>query len=133
VLSSRIQDSQLSFSDLMLFESAEAPAVPLEYIQDVSNHVAATNHERRRLGRVFQYLGVGLSIFVPKKRTITDGIHFNSRRNRGTAGSDGTVHPSNGGTAASYCGLTKERGEAPFNPLRIGLMSMYKNWFGPTR
>jgi Fic family protein len=44
VLSSQIEDTQSSFSDLMLFESAEAPSVPLEDIQEVSNYVAAINH-----------------------------------------------------------------------------------------
>ena len=41
VLSSQIEGTQSSFSDLMLFESAEVPSVPLEDVQDVSNYVAA--------------------------------------------------------------------------------------------
>jgi Fic family protein len=41
VLSSQIEGTQSSFSDLMLFESAEAPSVPLEDVQEVSNYVAA--------------------------------------------------------------------------------------------
>jgi len=36
VLSSQIEGTQLSFSDLMLFESAETPSVPLEDVQEVS-------------------------------------------------------------------------------------------------
>src|SRR6202790_4404832 len=35
VLSSQIEGTQSSFSDLMLFESAEAPSVPLEDVKDV--------------------------------------------------------------------------------------------------
>jgi len=44
VLSSQIEGTQSSFSDLMLFESTEAPSVPLEDVQEVSNYVAAMNH-----------------------------------------------------------------------------------------
>jgi hypothetical protein len=39
VLSSQIEGTQSSFSDLMLFES-EAPGVPLEDVQEVSNYDA---------------------------------------------------------------------------------------------
>jgi Fic family protein len=49
VLSSQIEGTQSSFSDLMLFESAEAPGVPLEDVQEVSNYVAAMNHGLSRL------------------------------------------------------------------------------------
>src|SRR3981081_161850 len=53
VLSSQIEGTQSSFSDLMLFESAEAPGVPLEDVQEVSNYVAAMNHGLRRLREDF--------------------------------------------------------------------------------
>jgi Fic family protein len=53
VLSSPIEGTQSSFSDLMLFESTEAPSVPLEDVQEVSNYVAATNHGLRRLREDF--------------------------------------------------------------------------------
>jgi Fic family protein len=49
VLSSQIEGTQSSFSDLVLFESAESPSVPLEDVQEVSNYVAAMNHGLRRL------------------------------------------------------------------------------------
>src|SRR5208283_1155982 len=49
VLSSQIEGTRSSFSDLMLFESAVAPGVPLEDVQEVSNYVAAMNHGLRRL------------------------------------------------------------------------------------
>jgi Fic family protein len=49
VLSSQIEGTQSSLSDLLLFESEEAPGVPLEDVQEVSNYVAATNHGLRRL------------------------------------------------------------------------------------
>jgi Fic family protein len=53
VLSSQIEGTQSSFSDLMLFESAEAPSVPLEDVQEVSNYVAAMNHGLHRLREDF--------------------------------------------------------------------------------
>lgn len=53
VLSSQIEGTQSSFSDLVLFESAEAPSVPLEDVQEVSNYVAAMNHGLRRLKEDF--------------------------------------------------------------------------------
>ena len=53
VLSSQIEGTQSSFSDLVLFESAESPNVPLEDVQEVSNYVAAMNHGLRRLKEDF--------------------------------------------------------------------------------
>jgi Fic family protein len=53
VLSSQIEGTQSSFSDLMLFENAEAPGVPLEDVQEVSNYVAAMNHGLHRLRENF--------------------------------------------------------------------------------
>jgi len=53
VFSSQIEGTQSSFSDLMLFESAEAPAVPLKDVQEISNYVAAMNHGLRRLREDF--------------------------------------------------------------------------------
>lgn len=53
VLSSQIEGTQSSLSDLLLFESAEAPGVPLDDVQEVSNYVAAMNHGLDRLGKGF--------------------------------------------------------------------------------
>lgn len=53
VLSSQIEGTQSSFSDLVLFESAESPNVPLEDVQEVLNYVAAMNHGLRRLNEDF--------------------------------------------------------------------------------
>ena len=44
VLSSQIEGTQSSLSDLLLFESASTPGVPLDDIQDVSNYVAAMTY-----------------------------------------------------------------------------------------
>ena len=49
VLSSQIEGTQSSLSDLLLFESEGAPGVPLEDVQEVSNYVAAIDHGLKRL------------------------------------------------------------------------------------
>ena len=49
VLSSRIEGTQSSLSDLLLFELDEAPGVPLDDVQEVSNCVAALDHGLARL------------------------------------------------------------------------------------
>jgi len=49
VLSSQIEGTQSSLSDLLLFELDEAPGVPLDDVQEVSNYVAALDHGLRRL------------------------------------------------------------------------------------
>ena len=49
VLSSQIEGTQSSLSDLLLYESQEAPSVPIEDVEEVSNYVAAMNHGLRRL------------------------------------------------------------------------------------
>jgi Fic family protein len=49
VLSSQIEGTQSSLSDLLLFEMEEAPGVPLEDVLDVSNYVAALEHGLSRM------------------------------------------------------------------------------------
>lgn len=49
LLSSQIEGTQSSFSDLLLFESKEAPGVPLDDVEEVSHYVAAMNHALERL------------------------------------------------------------------------------------
>lgn len=44
VLSSQIEGTQSSLSDLLLFELEEAPGVPLDDVVEVSNYVAALEH-----------------------------------------------------------------------------------------
>lgn len=53
VLSSQIEGTQSSLSDLLLFESNEAPGVPLDDVVEVSNYVAAINHGLKRLQKGF--------------------------------------------------------------------------------
>ena len=49
VLSSMIEGTQSSLSDLLLFELDQEPGVPLDDVQEVSNYVAALNHGLNRL------------------------------------------------------------------------------------
>lgn len=49
VLSSQIEGTQSSLSDLLLFEAEEAPGVPLDDVREVSNYVAAMDHGLARL------------------------------------------------------------------------------------
>jgi len=49
VLSSQIEGTQSSLSDLLLFEVEEAPRVPIEDVVEVSNYVAALEHGLTRL------------------------------------------------------------------------------------
>jgi len=53
VLSSQIEGTQSSLSDLLLFELDEAPGVPIEDVSEVSNYVAALDHGLQRLKEGF--------------------------------------------------------------------------------
>jgi Fic family protein len=53
VLSSMIEGTQSSLSDLLLFEFEHQPGVPLDDVQEVSNYVAALNHGFNRLNSGF--------------------------------------------------------------------------------
>ena len=49
LLSSQIEGTQSSLSDLLLFEADAAPGVPVDDVEEVSNYVAALKHGLRRL------------------------------------------------------------------------------------
>lgn len=49
VLSSMIEGTQSSLSDLLLFELEAEPGVPLDDVREVSNYVAALDHGLRRI------------------------------------------------------------------------------------
>ena len=49
VLSSQIEGTQSSLSDLLLYESDEVPGVPMDDVVEVSNYVAAIDHGLNRL------------------------------------------------------------------------------------
>jgi Fic family protein len=53
VLSSQIEGTQSSLSDLLLFELNEVPGVPLDDVVEVSNYVAALEHGLARLREGF--------------------------------------------------------------------------------
>jgi len=53
VLSSQIEGTQSSLADLLLFEFDQAPGVPLDDVQEVSNYVAALDYGLQRLASGF--------------------------------------------------------------------------------
>ena len=53
VLSSQIEGTQSSLSDLLLYELEETPGVPLDDVQEVSSYVAALTHGLSRLQEGF--------------------------------------------------------------------------------
>ena len=53
VLSSQIEGTQSSLSDLLLFENEAAPGVPIDDVWEVSNYVAAMQHGLERLREGF--------------------------------------------------------------------------------
>ena len=53
VLSSQIEGTQSSLSDLLLFENEGAPGVPIDDVQEVSNYVSALEHGMNRLREGF--------------------------------------------------------------------------------
>lgn len=53
VLSSMIEGTQSSLSDLLIFELDQEPGVPLDDVQEVSNYIAALNHGLERLASGF--------------------------------------------------------------------------------
>ena len=66
MLSSQIEGTQSSLSDLLLFELEESPGVPRDDVVEVSNYVAALEHGLNRLRggfplskRAYQFLEHG--------------------------------------------------------------------------
>lgn len=53
VLSSQIEGTQSSLSDLLLYENDEVPGVPMDDVVEVSNYVAALSHGLERLREGF--------------------------------------------------------------------------------
>jgi len=53
VVSSQIEGTQSSLSDLLLFEMDGMPGVPIDDVQEVSNYVAAVTHGMKRLRENF--------------------------------------------------------------------------------
>ncbi len=59
LLSSQIEGTKSSFSDLLLFENEAVPGVPIDDVEEVSNYVAAMQHGLRRIKGGFP-LSLGL-------------------------------------------------------------------------
>ena len=53
VLSSQIEGTQSSLSELLAFENEQAPGVPLDDVQEVSNYVGAVTHGLQRMASGF--------------------------------------------------------------------------------
>ncbi len=53
LLSSQIEGTQSSLSDLLLFENKETPLVPIDDVEEVSNYVVAMNFGLKRLAEGF--------------------------------------------------------------------------------
>jgi Fic family protein len=53
LVSSQIEGTQSSLSDLLLFESDETPGTPLDDVEEVSNYIAALNHGLLRMKKGF--------------------------------------------------------------------------------
>ena len=53
ILSSQIEGTQSSLSDLLLLENKESPFVPTDDVQEVSRYVSAMSHGLRRLSEDF--------------------------------------------------------------------------------
>src|SRR3989440_1622369 len=53
LLSSQIEGTKSSFSDLLLFENEAVPGVPIDDVEEVSNYVAAMQHGLRRIAGGF--------------------------------------------------------------------------------
>lgn len=53
LVSSQIEGTQSSLSDLLLFENDEAPSVPVDDVEEVSNYIAALNHGMARMKKGF--------------------------------------------------------------------------------
>jgi Fic family protein len=49
LISSQIEGTQSSLSDLLLYESKESPGVPVDDVEEVSNYIAALNHGLKRM------------------------------------------------------------------------------------
>lgn len=68
VLSSQIEGTQSSLSDLLLYESEGAPGAPMNDVQEVSNYVAAMDHGLKKLNSDFP---ISLRLIKEIHKTLT--------------------------------------------------------------
>ncbi|MGI2336372.1 MAG: Fic family protein [Dehalogenimonas sp.] len=100
VLSSQIEGTQSSLSDLLLYENAAAPGVPVEDTIEVSNYVAAMDYGLRRLQE-----GFPLSLLLIRE---IHGILLNNSRG-------GDKQPGDFRTSQNWIGGSRP-GNAAFVP-----------------
>ena len=67
LLSSQIEGTQSSLSDLLLFENEQAPGVPLDDVQEVSNYISAMEHG---LARIEEGLPVSIRLIREVHETL---------------------------------------------------------------
>jgi Fic family protein len=84
LLSSQIEGTQSSLSDLLLFENDEIPLVGIEDVQEVSNYVAAMEHGLKRVAD-------GFPLSLRLIREIHDVL---LRKGRGSSKQPGEFRPS---------------------------------------
>jgi Fic family protein len=113
VLSSMIEGSQSSLSDLLLFELDQEPSVPLDDVREVSNYVAALDHGLRLLEE-------GLPLSLRLLREIHGVLSIKGRGNHQTPGEFRSSQNWIGGTRP---------GNAAFVPPPAGLVPECLNPF----
>ncbi|MGM0598662.1 MAG: Fic family protein [Candidatus Rifleibacteriota bacterium] len=91
VLSSMIEGTQSSLTDLLLFELDKEPGVPLDDVREVSNYVAALNHG-------LDLLNSGLPISLRLFREIHGVLLYKGRGSKHTPGEFRTSQNWIGGT-----------------------------------
>ena len=104
LLSSQIEGTKSSFSDLLLFENEAVPGVPIDDVEEVSNYVAAMQHGLRRIKGGF-----------PLSLRLIREIHVILRRGgRGANKTPGEFRRSQnwiGGSAGKCCICPSSDGE----------------------
>jgi len=95
LLSSQIEGTQSSLSDLLLFENEEAPGVPMDDVEEVSHYVAAMNHALDRLRGGFP---ISLRLICDTHRVLLStgrGSHMSPGEFRTTQNWIGGSRPGN--------------------------------------
>lgn len=108
LLSSQIEGTQSSLSDLLLFEADEMPLVPLDDVQEVSNYIAALQHGLNRLKEGFP---LSLRLIREIHGVLLDG------------GRGATAQPGEFRTSQNWIGGTRPGNAAYVPPPPAELMS----------
>jgi len=77
VLSSMIEGTQSSLSDLLLYELAAQPGVPVDDVEEVSNYVAALEHGLRRMEEGFP---ISVRLFREMHAILLSGGRGNTKQ-----------------------------------------------------